>query len=275
MGSPDYINWPTNGPYFDKQHPLAQGCHAWCFNPSWYSANLIPEYQGKNIATRVATDVLWTSRGLHYDGDHTPSPAVSVPYSPEIAGGTSNFTWGALMHFPVAMQNIQTLVDTRNAALNTGLNIFTGTHAVASTKFDFDLGDGVNDRYRGMYGPALNDAQWHLLILAVDRGNAKAHYYLDGVLAAGDIDISATAGSIDAGEPLRIGGHVANTHTCHLGYYAASFWWQPRVLRASEVAQLAADPFRLFRRKEIAYFFGPTAVAGNRRRRLLICGAAA
>ena len=77
MGSPDYINWPTNGPYFDAQASLAQGAMvSFCFNPNWHQGLVARSMAGigRHVAIPDGMDIptAWTSHGLHFSGtnDH-------------------------------------------------------------------------------------------------------------------------------------------------------------------------------------------------------------
>lgn len=261
MGSPDYLNWPTNGPYFDR-HVLGNDVSVvFCANPNWGGGitwrNLGP--RGAESAPLINTPT-WTARGLRFL--KTSSERALVANDQAVQPGTADFS--IIIHYnAVSWPNNQTnLADKRNVGAP-----FTGfllgrqgiQHATRGLALE------VNGAARNVYGwntglDAFVTNAWKCLAIVADR-SGDATPILDGEIGT-SVDISGSeAQDVVGTNPLKIAGHHTNNQTWHFDGYIAFFVFVLGRLDLDMAAQITADPFRLFRRKEIAYFFAPAAPA--------------
>lgn len=242
MGSPDYINWPTNGPYFDMQNPLAQGCvGAWCFNPSWWAGTSLYDLSGyHHNGVFVGGAPVWSSWGNRFDGNvrwDVSSPTFNA------LPATYKFTIGL-----VAM------VAGSGNLLDKAAFSFSGVDDINFYPYDSTGGNRFRIYWSNLGGNILSKIHGlaytgpHHFILT-SRASNDHRIYMDGILA----DTSADTGTAGPFSNTSVGS--AHLLEFFPGTIAECSLWN-RALSDSEIAQYAADPLRLFRRKEIAYFFG-------------------
>jgi len=240
MSSPDYINWPTNGPWFQYDHPLARGCvAAWCLNPTWQGQLTcydMSRYGEHGTLVNLPT-THWTPRGLYLDATNDERVDTTVYPSSDIVGMTMFVQWHDL-----------------------GVQGLCGAHDRNDHRFY--LGIDLDDIYVG-YGTAfksdtdhkLTVNQWAHMALMYDGTNANV--YIDGRLRQ---SFAATfAGAATQG--MMIGARNDNTDPdteCDATFSTVKIY--DRCLSQDEVRQLAADPFCIFRQRETAYFFGGTSL---------------
>lgn len=264
MGSPDYINWPTNGPYFDLQNPLAQGCvGAWCFNKSWYNGLIAYDQTSRNNGLLTAMDPAtdWTPQGLDFDGvnDH-----VVVRDDKILAEEFASTVIVVFKTTAVARSGGRSIYAERAASGNNIWKLDSLDPSSPNSVFFTHRNDGgLLTRIRTT--KIINDGIIHAV--AMTKFGKAIKIYVDGVL-----DASGTLGGSDtftnAGIESWLGGDRGDSNANYVGKIANFAIWDRRLI-ADEIAQLAADPLRLFRRKEVAHFF-PSISTGNRRRKLLI-----
>lgn len=245
MGSPDYINWPTNGPYFDAQSPLAQGCiGAWCLSPNWWAGKIVQDvspYHAHGTTQKMeAAD--WTPWGLDFDG-----VAEYITCGVLQSGVLNAVSWTVFMR----MDNPSASLDSPCGNANNGSQGFTWFYS--TTSFRVQIWGAAGKKEASVaYGVGLD---WTVVSVTYSSGIAAVdtHLYQDGVqFASHDMD----AGTITSANPFYIGRWGLDHPSVYMDGAIAAVVLHNRALSENEVVALAADPLRLFRRKEIAYFFG-------------------
>ncbi|MGO8931994.1 MAG: LamG-like jellyroll fold domain-containing protein [Limisphaerales bacterium] len=92
--------------------------------------------------------------------------------------------------------------------------------------WEWNLNDGTNNVNVGNTVPLINDGNWHNFVLTVNRTNAVANTYLDGVLAAstsiasiGDIDIGNLAPIVIGQDPTFLYPEAGSATVDDLGIW--------------------------------------------------------
>ena len=104
-----------------------------------------------------------------------------------------------------------------NANLSHGANFIASNRETSSPYSGFlyytlattgvlnlQLNDQSNYHIINIGKTKVADDTWHYVALVVDRGNNKAHSYIDGALDKGNVDISAVSGSIGSINELQL-----------------------------------------------------------------------
>ena len=175
MPTPDYINWPTHGPYFNNEHPLARGCKlAMFFNPNWgmgqKAVDLSP-HGNDGTLTNMEPASDWTARGLDFDVTN------DVVVLPSILLGASTYT--AMISF-----RLRSLYDYNSLFENNDWAGFVLHTAADGTVY---AGTVVGDRIVTGAG-YLSVGLWtHLAISLRQSGHAL---YKNGILTHSDANPS-------------------------------------------------------------------------------------
>jgi len=120
-----------------------------------------------------------------------------------------------------------------NSANNPGWVLCPSYHAGG---WQWDLNDNVNNIDLSGPNNSMNDGLWHNFVLTVDRANARANSYLDGVLQA-QSDITGL-GTVDNGSPIFIGQDPTGTYPEGATNSLDDIGIWTRALSAAEVANI-------------------------------------
>ena len=181
--------------------------------------------------------------GYHY---------VSIPAHPSLVI-SGNLTVTVLTRFRASNSNhpILSRWNPGNLLMNAGGG--TTDHM----KFVTRVG-GVN--VAALSANTYNDGKWHHYTGVYNGANVLL--YIDGgrtEFVTGD----ASAGPLDATTQTTYIGAYDSSSTAGYNGDVAIITIHNRAMSGEEIARLSADPFVLFRRREIAYFFGTAAAGGT------------
>jgi hypothetical protein len=142
-------------------------------------------------------------RALHFDG---VDDSVEVPDHQDLNFGTGDFSFVAWLR-TTQHRGVQSILDKRRAGVGYHVYLHNG-------RLGLQLADG---RFTNYGSPlAVDDGQWHLAAITVERGRADGiHWYLDGVTVGPPADPRGHRGSLSNASPLRFATRVAEP----------SGWW--------------------------------------------------
>jgi len=249
MKNLDYISWPMNGPYVDLQHPIMRGCKGlWCFHPSWQGALTCFDLSGNRqdgMLTSMDPATDWIPQGLDFDGtdDWVDGGSSLVAGAPLTMIAFVRLTaTGIYQRFINNTESTQS--DEYFSLMAKNTNVF-GAEARST-------GGGID----GAYG-TISTSGYHLVVGRYVSSSLR-ELWVDGILDGtnSQSNIPTTPTKVSIGSLYRSNAPGTNPMQGQLAL--AGIW--DRALTIPEIQRISADPFFLFRRKEIAYFFSKTTL---------------
>lgn len=237
------LDWPTNAPYVDKEWMAAHGCVAsWCFHPGWYGAMKVPSlvrhnYDGTLLGSMTASD--WRAGGLDFDGTNDRVECGTQDPS------TGDLSLEAWLKADVWVGASRGIIAKRNAWNDAGVRWMFYYSSAGTLRL-------------GRYGAATTfvtygvppASVWLHLVLVHNYGT-RTHLYVNGKYVEDRDPITYSSG---VAVPIQIGCNQLGSEAFDGQFRKAAIY--NRCLTVPEITQLAVDPLALFRRREIAYFFG-------------------
>jgi hypothetical protein len=247
-----YVAKPPHGSPLNRADPLA-GKLAGAWPLADGSGLRAQDAAGRSDGT-LTNGPLWAStpygKGVTFDGSNDRIATGLTPAS-------AAFSVAALVRLNSAVaSSVYDVVTSRTGAngFELGFQTFSGTF------FFFQVGGS------GGIGTAAATGVWYYLLGTATAAGVTALHVNGLVNATG-------SGTWAAGGTLQVGGQAGGGSNAPVTV-AGVWYWAGRCLTAKDARALAADPFRVHRRRRVPVPLRAAAATGNRRRRV-ICGASA
>lgn len=163
------------------------------------------------------------------------SQDISVASAASINLGSSDFTIGLWIRFPVTPLDDMVVVAKRTGGFNGDVGWEMKVHDGPKGKIRWEVETASDDARGEAEMLALVDGSWHFLCCGRDT-DTEVTVWLDGVLQ--DTDAMATTGSVDTITPMVIGAAFDITNTNFITAEVAELCIYDRVLSADEQLSL-------------------------------------
>lgn len=251
---------PPKGALLNRADPLAKGlAGAWLFSEG--AGLSVRDSAGSNHGT-LTNGPTWGSgpygKLLTFDASND---YISIPARTELLPTTA-VTFAAIVRLNAAV-DFRCIAAAMTSYGNYGWNFMVSSTGFLRWEVDTTGGIVTLNGTTSIVGS-------HALVAGTYDG-ANTRVYRDGKQE----NSSALTGTIDYGSPptFVIGVRFPSEALYYWNGTQTAAWLWNRALTARDMRDLAADPFRMFRRRQV---LAPAAApAGGNRRRRIICGASA